>query len=251
VERFAKVPWLLNDCSSKYNNCIWYGNRRVLIRTADDNATEYFNQTIRFFKGLATLFAYPNNAAHPTSSSGLLSLSDDQSAGCVTCRALVRAVVLSQRLAVAAGGDVDVYLQATVIGSTPVRVVQGLPSTSADDAVPNWTDFNASGVLTRGTFVWGGIGNGCGLSGYVNNFAPGTYNVIAVTTGSDSTVPANNLLPNARICLRNDTFHTVVISDRNCQETGYGIRVYTDGPCCCPEKCPTPPIFVQPVISPG
>jgi hypothetical protein len=249
-ERFRSVPWLLDDCSSKYNNCIEYGNRRFQIKAAD-SSTVYFNKPFIFFGGLFTLFAYPNSAVNAAAGPvGVLALSDHNTVSHLRgCVAAARVVLLSQRLVT--GGDVDIYLQATTTGSSPVKVIQG-GAVPVGNAVPNWTELNPlTSTLVRGIYGFGSVtlGEGGGLSSHISNFAPGTYNLIAVPTGAPVTSP--NLLPNAQVCLRANTYHTIVISDRNGQPTGYGIRVYTDGPCCCPERSPTDPIFVEPLIIPA
>lgn len=58
VEQFKCVEWLRNDCDSKYKNCVWYGTRRVLIKSGN-NCVTYFAGDVRFFEGLSTLFAFP------------------------------------------------------------------------------------------------------------------------------------------------------------------------------------------------
>jgi hypothetical protein len=148
-----------------------------------------------------------------------------------------------------------------------VRVVQGIVE-PFDDALPNWTELNEAGTLIRGRLIWGTNRNGSGLSGYISNFAPGEYNLSVVPTGTlvpvDGPVPGN-LLPGAKVCLRSNTFHTVVISDTNNQHLSVSlaqansnnnlqvpsasIRVYTDSPCCCPERCKSEPQTVP--ISPA
>jgi hypothetical protein len=180
----------------------------------------------------------------------LIGLSDDQTTKCLPrCNAAARIVFLSQRLAAAAGNDVDIYLQSIILGSVPIKLVQGDAGAGADNAVPNWT-YEVSGVLTRGEPLFGGTRfNGSALSSYNDTLAPGEYQVIAVPTGTDPAVATNNLLPGARVCLRRQVFHTIVISDANNQTSGYGLRVYTDGPCCCPES--SSPIFIQPSTGVG